>query len=384
MSSRIQQLDSLRGVAALTVVIYHLFLMLPAFDSRTPINLTERILLFSPASIIWAGHQAVVLFFVLSGYVLSLPFYRSHIRYSSFIVKRICRIYIPYVVAIFVAFMIRTVFIHGGTLPGLSGYFNREWTTPLTRSNLVDHLIMVGRQFNTDTLDSPIWSLIHEMRISVIFPLLMVFIIRFRWQINITIGVLFTLIGMSFQLIFHATYQPIYKTLPYVLMFIVGALLAKHSETIIHRLSALKLKAKLVILVIGLLLYNTTDWVLNGHLLQLKAFDDFETLVGSAILIAMALSWKTLANLLLTRPLRFLGKISYSLYLFHAIVLFSLTYLIYQYIPLWLLWLGILGASILVSTVSYHWLEVPTMRLGRLLSNSRTIKHDGLRIHPNS
>ena len=43
-----------------------------------------------------AGHEAVIFFFVLSGFVLSIPFYRRFVPYTPWIIKRCCRIYLPY------------------------------------------------------------------------------------------------------------------------------------------------------------------------------------------------------------------------------------------------------------------------------------------------
>ena len=48
--------------------------------------------------LVYGGHQAVILFFVLSGFVLYLPYTHTaeHILYADFVIKRICRIYLPY------------------------------------------------------------------------------------------------------------------------------------------------------------------------------------------------------------------------------------------------------------------------------------------------
>lgn len=56
-------------------------------------------------SLFWNGHSAVILFFVLSGFVLSLPFFKGEYKfdYSRYLVKRICRIYIPYLIIIMLA-----------------------------------------------------------------------------------------------------------------------------------------------------------------------------------------------------------------------------------------------------------------------------------------
>jgi hypothetical protein len=88
---RLLELDALRGLAALMVPLYHprlLFgLHLPGF---------EHYLWSGPLHILVAGPEAVILFFVLSGFVLALPIVqRKQLPYHAYLIRRICRIYLP-------------------------------------------------------------------------------------------------------------------------------------------------------------------------------------------------------------------------------------------------------------------------------------------------
>src|SRR5215469_5549046 len=87
---RFDELDSLRGIAAAMVALSHFF---GATNSTgKPENLL-RILVYPFKN----GEAAVALFFLLSGLVLSLPIWRGKPQnYSTFILRRICRIYLPY------------------------------------------------------------------------------------------------------------------------------------------------------------------------------------------------------------------------------------------------------------------------------------------------
>lgn len=64
MNNRFNEFDSLRGLAAVSVVLCHL---LP-LGNYTLINTLDK----TPFHLLWAGHEAVILFFILSGFVLSL------------------------------------------------------------------------------------------------------------------------------------------------------------------------------------------------------------------------------------------------------------------------------------------------------------------------
>ncbi len=68
MSKRINELDSIRGLAAITVVFGHFCLMLPSLPNSIK---------FSPLRFLWAGGGAVIVFYVLSGLVLPMALYHS-------------------------------------------------------------------------------------------------------------------------------------------------------------------------------------------------------------------------------------------------------------------------------------------------------------------
>src|SRR5262245_2798501 len=112
MSERFVQLDSLRGLAALTVVVNHHLNVLPSIYDKT-LYQNESLLMaikYSPLHIFWAGHEAVIFFFVISGFVLALPYFNRKMTYTSFLRKRVCRIYLPYIVAVCVAILMDSVF----------------------------------------------------------------------------------------------------------------------------------------------------------------------------------------------------------------------------------------------------------------------------------
>jgi peptidoglycan/LPS O-acetylase OafA/YrhL len=77
-SGKLAELDGLRGVAALVVVLWHFaFAFLPARIGIVPDFDPAAGLVGSPAFALIDGPGAVMLFFVLSGYVLPLGYFRS-------------------------------------------------------------------------------------------------------------------------------------------------------------------------------------------------------------------------------------------------------------------------------------------------------------------
>ncbi|MGO4272558.1 acyltransferase family protein, partial [Paenibacillus sp. TAF58] len=249
MDKRLEELDSLRGLAAIFVLFLHMYLLVPG-------NKVSKIIFeYSPFRLLISGGESVVLFFVLSGFVLSMPYFNNkQSSYLSFVVKRICRIYLPYLFTVFVVIGCRELF-YSGQIKGYSGWFNSYWVSPINMEILKDHVLLIGTFLSN--LDPVIWSLLHEMRISIIFPFLMLVIVRLDWKKGLALSLLFSLIGVIVYQLFKPsnTGTELVATSNYTAMFIVGALLAKYRKTIANKFSLLTKKFKIIVFAIGLITY---------------------------------------------------------------------------------------------------------------------------------
>ena len=97
---RLPSLDALRGMASLVVVVSHCYLLIPE-ARRATLDASWASYLLLP---LYNGSAAVVVFFVLSGFVLSLPSWRGSVpSYPRFVVRRFCRIYLPFAASILLA-----------------------------------------------------------------------------------------------------------------------------------------------------------------------------------------------------------------------------------------------------------------------------------------
>jgi peptidoglycan/LPS O-acetylase OafA/YrhL len=82
---------------------------------------------------------------------------------------------VPFAVAIFASVLLSRL-LAAWPAPGASDWFRfGTWHNPGSFGNVVRHLAMTGTE--TD-LDNPMWSLIHELRISFIFPVLVFVVMR--------------------------------------------------------------------------------------------------------------------------------------------------------------------------------------------------------------
>jgi len=121
MKVRFDQLDGLRGVAALVVALHHgvmvfdrgLHTGLPE-DQRFP---WDPALVGKPFLLFTAGDFAVSLFFILSGFVLAQSFLRSPLGFLGSVSKRYVRLTMPIVVTSLLA-LTAAVVITNAPLPG--------------------------------------------------------------------------------------------------------------------------------------------------------------------------------------------------------------------------------------------------------------------------
>lgn len=375
MNTRLEQLDTLRGIAALSVVVCHcLNIASPFAGSALMWWLTH-----TPLAIVRAGHEAVVFFFVLSGFVLAIPLLKRPMPYLPFIVKRAIRIYLPYYAAIALALLLMLTVGHGG-IDGLGDWFNRTWTTPVSWSMVVNHLLLVT-PFRNDTLNTAIWSLVHEMRVSLFFPLIVLLVLRRSWRYCLGTGLALTVAAVGVQVVSRKLLPnsplDLAQTMHYTGFFILGALMAQHREALAQAIARRPKALRYALLLLAVLLY--TSFQMLQYMVKVPGLNfatDWLVAAGSSLFLLLALASGKMARVLTLRPLHFLGVTSYSVYLFHGSVLFGLVYLLYGHIPLWGIWALTLAGTIGLAALAYHAVEVPSINIGRALAK-RMMPADG-------
>lgn len=342
---RIPALDALRGLAALTVVFHHLALVPPGAPS---LALTTWVI---------TGYAAVLLFFVLSGFVLYLSLEQRPQRYAEFVIKRVARIYLPYAAVLLLAYALLE--LNGGAAaPGLSEWAAYPWRLPEARESLWPHLALLGT-FDFGLINPVVWSLVVEMRVSLIFPAVALLVRRAPWFVSLGVGLLFSSIK---ELKIPALAGTIWlRTSHYVLLFVVGALLAKH-RVLLRAWVARHPWASGLLGLVGVGGYYLHDfWRTPSERLR-----DYLIGIGATIFITLTLGSGPLQRILSHPLLGFLGEISYSLYLVHAVVLLSLLHFLSGVLPLWLLLAATPLISVAAGALLYRYVERPSMRLGRL------------------
>ena len=352
-AGRVLQLDSIRGVAALTVVFHHLWAISQFHEPPW------YLIPFT------SGREAVVLFFVLSGYVLSLPFWKDRqLPYPVYIVRRFFRIYVPFLAALALS-LAGCALLYKTHLP-LTSFYLKTWQVPVTFKLFLHALLMP----DTAELNGAIWSLRYEMEMSIIFPAVCILLARAGRYSWIWIAILLQAFQM---LILHTslgrnsvTASNVAQLMYYAIFFVIGAGLAQHRADLIRQVFLLPQIAIWSGFAFSLALYFNRMFL---HMTTPKS--DFLTMAGASGIILLAQDARLKVGLD-TVTAQYLGRISYSMYLIHYVVLFALFNLLYLHVPLGWLIAACVVTTLAVSHLFCVGVEERALISGKWVSNRLT------------
>lgn len=321
----------------------------------------------------WLGGQfSVILFFVLSGFVLALPrLSGTQLAYGPFIVRRICRLYIPFAFAVLVSALLCAL-LSGVSTPNVSAWLLQQWAAPPTLGLIASHLLMTGIHEEAVRLDGPIWSLIVEMRMSLIFPLLVMFAARFRWLgVGLALGLALICakarasLGETSLLTADSLLGAALFTGYYVLMFLLGITLALQQNNIKSIFVFISKSTHLFITAAFVIIFLILTYIVPPY--DLKNVKDVFFSAFAAYIIAAVISYPSLHKSLSASPLLWLGDMSYSLYLIHLPVLMALVYVFSPHMSLRVILCCAAPVMMLAGHVTHVAIEQPSIRLGRAL-----------------
>lgn len=170
-------LDMARGLAALAVLLGHVraLFFLPYHDLGRP-----SVVLAAFYAVTSLGHQAVIVFFVLSGFFIVssvvASFKRGNWSWTGYLVNRIVRLSLVLIPALILCWLLDHI---GMVLPFTTALYHRAVEDLITPSvaNLETYRNFVGSFFYVQSIlvqpfgsDGPLWSLSYEFWYYILFP----------------------------------------------------------------------------------------------------------------------------------------------------------------------------------------------------------------------
>ena len=301
MNTKLGYLEGIRGIAALIVVIWHYVLYFyPPLANTSDLsfkeffyyNTHEQILMLAaetPLCLFFHGQASVRLFFVLSAFVLTYKFFKTkNYEYlSAGAIKRYFRLLGPVVFSLFITYILVNLSLVGNIFIATEFEFKQFLKESFWG-------IFVN---GSSPQNPPLWTMAYEFFGSMlVFSVAALFAkYKRRW-----------IIYLILVLLFHKTHY---------LAFVFGMILSDYFTSELYLKYQKRIsnpKTIVFLLIVSLFLYT-----ISGVRQQIW---------GSAIFIFCVLHSEVLKKFFSHNVFLFLGKISFSMYVMHAVILSSFSY----------------------------------------------------------
>jgi peptidoglycan/LPS O-acetylase OafA/YrhL len=344
MTKNIPALTSIRGVAALSVMLYH-------------ISLTYKDLsLFSPFK---HADLGVDLFFVLSGFILTYV-YESEIStnlkfklfYVTFLKARIARIYPLQIVTL--GFTLMLVLM----LPDFSGRYHDYFTGLSFFYNLllIQNWGMIGVSWNMVS-----WSISAEFFMYLLFPFLLILFKKLKKPAHI-LTLSFLIFGLHNCFIYLSNLDnyggmSLGGMFRVFFEFTLGMTLFLSREFVKNIFDQLSSRLCEILVILSLAsVYFKSIWF-------------FFVPSISLLIVHLSLLDSKTSQFLSRRVMVYLGEISFSLYMWHWLVIQINNWLLYKHVfttnsieAKYLACAVIIFLCLLIAHYSYYYIEIPARR----------------------
>lgn len=349
--------DAIRAMATIAVFLFHAGYLLPfsdpsvtnLFSSSTFINLHKLVYI--------CGTVGVSIFFVLSGFLLFYQMYKKREALNKdslkdYFKKRLLRILPLYYFSIFFIVI----------------FFRSDILTIDGGIKTIIYNLFFARELHSDgatkiTINPVYWSLIIEMHFYFILPIFYYFFYKkqhvFWFGALALLGILYRVCLVVFSS--HPTMQFLRLTPANLDFFAFGMLGAYMYVRYRERLQFLGRKnfqiACLVIFMLFIYFYNL-DFVPTVAYIFAPTF--FGLLASSWIFSFLLNEESSLVKLFTCKPMLFIARISFSIYVWHFIVIERLEYVKISNITKFILSIII---TLVFSTITYYLVEAPFLKL---------------------
>lgn len=368
-TGRYHSLDGLRGIAAVVVLCGHAMLTSSAYadailgTGRPADGTLAWWLTYTPLHLLWAGTEAVFIFFILSGFVLARVG-GGRAGWLSYYSRRIPRLYLPVwgsllFAAVLVAVTPRSV------IDGASWWLNGHQEVKLS-DGLIDGALLG----TISALNSPLWSLKWEVWFSLLLPVYVFLGTRTRNSVSKTVGfgILLFVLMASYAIVAN-------DALRYLPIFAIGVLLHVHIDHI-DKYCGKWSGWQWTLLTVSSLAMLSSFWVLqaqSGIPGFVVSASRLLQICGAALIVLLALFWTPVTSLLQRKYVRWLGSRSFSLYLIHDPIVSTVAFLLGGTTSPFITLAISLPCCLGVAEVFFRLIEQPSHALARSWSARRQV-----------
>lgn len=335
------EIDGLRAVAVIPVILFHL-----GFEW---IN---------------GGYYGVDVFFVISGFLITSIILKE-LNSKSFSMlnfwKRRIRRILPLLLTVIITILISSFFI--AFRPNLITYANDALAATFSYAN-ISLFLKINDYWGSAAESSPFlhtWSLAVEEQFYLIYPFIILLLFKFKVSLVKSLAVIiFLSLGLFIYGVIYFPNATFFLLPTRAWELAMGGLIGVINP---NQIPFIKHKIRTKIPLLGFLFIISSYVLFTGN--NGIGISVILPVLGTAMIIAYATKEDLLGKWLSHRFLVFIGKLSYSLYLWHwPIIVFS-NYFFFKYLDNSVLQvLSVLASTIVLSVLSYSYIEKPT-RKGR-------------------
>ena len=370
-TGKVQYLEGLRGIAAMQVVLLHFVTGFMPYTSEHA---------WPPLRILFDGHTAVYVFFLISGAVLTPSFARPG-AFAAKLLKRVLRLGIPVAAAAVIAMALIAAMPHAhDSAAALTGskWLAMDSSGAPTFAHLAREIgfnsLLLG--YREATLFTPLSPLLPPMEQSLDAPF---------WSLHLE------LYG-SVLLLCLVSLRAYSKRIHAVAVLVCAAAFATHPMFLFvlgHLRGPLPpgppRKATVIIggalLLLGLALSAIKNWTIVEWLRLLLSHTElfyapnlyqFQSQLAAVALYFGVLYCAPVWPVLASAPCRHLGRLSFSIYLLHFPILFTIVSLAFTALPsIMFAFMLFLAATFLAAIVFERLADRPAIALSRWVADQR-------------
>ncbi len=331
---RYKELDALRGIAALFVVLFHFTLGRP--ESKLGFNL---------------GITGVDLFFIISGFVIFMSINNASST-KEFLINRFTRLYPTYWTCVSFTYLFYIMVCNTNNIQ-----------RSILLTDYLANLTMFQHYFKIKDIDGPYWTMLIEM-LFYIFIAIVFSIKKLKHIVPIGLILLYLIIAQNF--IITTKFWPQYSA------FRLSLLLLNHFPLFFSGIVFYKIitEKENYFLLYVFIFFAYSMQVINTDMDGPFINHAEHTLMTTIYFGLFILFVNNKLFFIVNKPLLFLGKISFALYLIHQYL--STVFLIPLFYDKWHLnfWLSLIITLCIVlglATLVTYYIEIP---LGKRINNT--------------